>query len=230
MTSVSDNLLLLLESLDYDEALKAGNTAVLQALVNRAAAAAGYNHGPVYHASTYGTWTAFDLKASAFGKAGYGAYFSDKSGADLFREYGDRFQMPHNWLGVAKNLRVLSCFLSIKKPFEVPHVDDLKPHLDRNQTFGVTRKYQKNQFPGKTRLEQAGYDAIITTETTAAKVHKTRGLKILGRDDPKAKEFPVVVVFNAEQIKLSDPITYDDNGEPISLDLRFDLNNPDIRY
>lgn len=231
MTSVTKPLLSsILESADYLEVVKAGNTELAQAMVNQAAAAAGYNHGPVYHASTYGTWTAFDLSQSVFGKAGYGAYFSDQDGANLFKEYGEKFQMPRNWKGVEKNMRVLSCFLSVHKPFKVDHVDDLKPHLDHNQSFGVGREYQKTKPPGKTRLEQQGYDAIITTETTAPKVHKTQGLKILPRHDPKARAFPVVVVFGAEQIKLSDPATYDDQGQVIPLEQRFDRTNPDLRY
>lgn len=38
------------------------------------------------------------------------------------------------------------------------------------------------------------------------------------------------VVFNPEQIKLADPVTYDDNGNVIPLSKRFDMQNPDIRY
>lgn len=220
----------LLEASSYEAAVADGNLGLAQAFVNRAAAAAGYNTGPFYHASTYGTWTAFDLSKSVFGKAGYGAYFSDKDGADLFREYGEKFQLPHNWLGVPKNVRVLSCFLSVHKPFRADHVDDLKGYLDRDQQFGVGRGYQKVKPPSKSRLEQNGFDAIITTETTAPKVHKTHGLRILPRNSPKAKAFPVIVVFSAEQIKLSDPVTFDDNGDIIPLEMRFDRSNSDIRY
>lgn len=38
------------------------------------------------------------------------------------------------------------------------------------------------------------------------------------------------VVFDPQQIKLSDPVTYDDEGNPIPLSERFNPNNPDIRY
>lgn len=40
----------------------------------------------------------------------------------------------------------------------------------------------------------------------------------------------MVTVRNPWQIKLADPITYDDNGRPIPLSKRFDSNNNDIRY
>jgi len=74
-----------------------------------------------------------------------------------------------------------------------------------------------------------GYDGIITTETTAPKVHKTQGLKILGRDDPKAVKFPVYVVFSPSQIKSADPVTYDDAGQVIPLSHRFNSESADIR-
>lgn len=38
------------------------------------------------------------------------------------------------------------------------------------------------------------------------------------------------VVFNAEQIKSADPVTYDDNGKVIPLSKRFDNNKNDIRF
>ena len=38
------------------------------------------------------------------------------------------------------------------------------------------------------------------------------------------------IVFEPEQIKSSNPVTYDDSGEIIPLEQRFDSSNPDIRY
>mgnify|MGYP001197230329 CR=1 FL=1 len=40
----------------------------------------------------------------------------------------------------------------------------------------------------------------------------------------------MITVRNPEQIKLADPVTYDDNGKPISLSKRFDSTKKDIRY
>ncbi len=37
-------------------------------------------------------------------------------------------------------------------------------------------------------------------------------------------------VFDKSQIKSADPVTYDNDGKPIPLALRFDRSNPDIRY
>ena len=38
------------------------------------------------------------------------------------------------------------------------------------------------------------------------------------------------IVFEPEQIKLAEPITYDNQGNPIPLEKRFDPSNPDMRY
>lgn len=62
--------------------------------------------------------------------------------------------------------------------------------------------------------EQNGYDsAIIEVDTDNELVADT-----------------FYVVFNQEQIKSADPVTYDDNGKLIPLSERFDTGSKDIRY
>lgn len=41
---------------------------------------------------------------------------------------------------------------------------------------------------------------------------------------------PEYQIFDSNQAKLADPVTYDDAGDPIPLERRFDPSNPDIRY
>jgi len=38
------------------------------------------------------------------------------------------------------------------------------------------------------------------------------------------------MVIDPTAVKLADPVTYDDAGNPIPLELRFDASNPDVRY
>ncbi len=173
----------------------------------------------VMHASTFGDITKFDRSKQAFGKAGFGFYFSDADGSNLFAEYGDKFQAWRSADGEPKAIKTYPVYLSMQNPLVVDHVDDLKPYLEKDQKFGVGRGIFGN-LPADviTKLERAGYDGIITRETTAPKVHKTRGLSILERDDPKAKSFPVYVAFRPEQIKSS----IGNNGN-------YDPSNPDIR-
>ena len=62
--------------------------------------------------------------------------------------------------------------------------------------------------------EQNGYDsAIIEVDTDNELVADT-----------------FYVVFNTEQIKSADPVTYDDNGKLIPISERFDTGSKDIRY
>jgi hypothetical protein len=54
-----------------------------------------------------------------------------------------------------------------------------------------------------------------------------------GTQDPESRfmQFRNAAIWNAHKnIKSADPITYDDEGNPIPLHKRFDENNPDIRY
>jgi hypothetical protein len=43
-------------------------------------------------------------------------------------------------------------------------------------------------------------------------------------------EATVYVPKSSSQVKLADPVTYDDQKKPIPLEKRFDSSNPDIRY
>lgn len=70
----------------------------------------------------------------------------------------------------------------------------------------VSRRAIENiDFSGA--VQKAGYDGILQS--------------------PSGDE---AVVFDPSQIKLSDPVTYDDSGNIISLSKRFDNNHSDIRY
>lgn len=154
------------------------------------------------HASTYGDITEFKTEEQRFGKAGYGFYFSDAAGSNLFAEYGDKFQMMRSAQGEEKSVKTYPVFIAMQNPLVVDHVDDLKPYLDAGQKFGVARGIFGNLSPDAiTKLQRQGYDGIISRETTAPKVHKTQGLKILDRNDPKAVSFPVFVAFDPTQIK-----------------------------
>lgn len=58
-------------------------------------------------------------------------------------------------------------------------------------------------------LERAGYDAITS---------RTAQLK------------DQILVFKSNQAKLTDEITYDNNGKPIPMSKRYNSLSPDIRY
>ena len=70
------------------------------------------------------------------------------------------------------------------------------------------------------QLIQRGYDGAICDESDAAKHFKLKA----------SQGSLTYAVFKPSQIKLADPITYDDSGNEIALESRFDINNSDIRY
>ena len=77
---------------------------------------------------------------------------------------------------------------------------------------------------------QKGYKVIDYIEEAAEKANTTTDVifKELGYNS--IKDGPQYCVFDSSQIKLADPITYNDKGYTIDPDNRFDKSNPDIRY
>ncbi len=69
-------------------------------------------------------------------------------------------------------------------------------------------------------IEALGYDAIYDKEVST----KFNQLNRNGR------EADHIIVFRPSQIKLSDPVTYDDQGNVIPLSKRFNTNKDDIRF
>lgn len=61
--------------------------------------------------------------------------------------------------------------------------------------------------------ESEGYDAVILPDY-----------------DGSLGVFPSLVVFDSNNLKLADPVTYDDQGNIVPLSKRFDEGTPDIRF
>ena len=71
-------------------------------------------------------------------------------------------------------------------------------------------------------IEAFGYDSIFDKEVSK----KFNQMKALGTDRDAAH----VIIFNPEQAKSREPVTYDDEGNVIPLSERFNTKNRDIRY
>lgn len=67
--------------------------------------------------------------------------------------------------------------------------------------------------------KEQGYDAVVVNN-----VRET------GSGDNESPLTTDVIVFNSNQLKSADPVTYDDNGNVIPLSERFNEKNEDIRY
>ena len=70
-------------------------------------------------------------------------------------------------------------------------------------------------------IEELGYDAVVDKEVAK------KFWRMFGPEDAGTEH---IIVFNPNQIKSSDPVTYDDNGNVIPLSQRFNPNEQDIRY
>lgn len=70
-------------------------------------------------------------------------------------------------------------------------------------------------------VENFGYDAVEDKEVSSKFGQLSREMMT---------DTEHIIVFKPEQIKLSDPITYAEDGSVIPLSERFDPNNDDIRY
>jgi hypothetical protein len=113
----------------------------------------------------------------------------------------------------------------------------------RRENASVYNVYLKGKFlemdaEGMTpaELSQAKqfeeFDGSITAALKDAKAKGYDGVVIRNLDDaPNLTEVSThYAVFDPSNIKLSDPFTYDDNGELIPLSKRFDQTNEDIRF
>lgn len=82
--------------------------------------------------------------------------------------------------------------------------------------------YLKMELP----LEMDAFDAQDISPEIKDDIIKNGFDSVIGKDDEVKVEY---VVFYPNQIKSSDPVTYD-NGNIIPLSQRFDSSNDDIRY
>lgn len=198
------------------------NKAELQQMVNQAAQDAGYTTA-AYH-GTGSNFTVFDPEKigrnyHGFSMLGKGFYFSDSQ--SVAREWG-------------KRRKVLNVFLDLQNPFNANELITSGVLLDE---YNKILKANNKRFKAESQvdaiyglqiingddkgrstelLKQMGYDGILL-------YHE----KSMGSFKSETTEY---VVFDSEQIKSADPVTYDSNGNIIPLSERFNSESPDIRY
>ena len=77
-------------------------------------------------------------------------------------------------------------------------------------------------------FERMGFDGIVD-KSVPYKFGELSGRRYGGMQGVKAGTIHYIA-FNSSQVKLSDAVTYDDNGNVIPLSERFNAENDDIRY
>lgn len=163
----------------------------------------GYNIGPVYHGTNTEGITEF-----------IGGWWSDNPKAT--KEFG-----PF----------IYTAFLKMNNPIEdiaIDTSDDEKTNLYKEYELFVGLNLTREQIEDEhyVSLKDEAVDGSHFTKFLQEKGYD--GLVVF--DDSNNIKAMSFVPFKSSQIKLADPITYDDNGNPIPLSERFNYNNQDIRY
>lgn len=214
---------------DYFDAIERGDMETVQKMVNEAARKAGYTikgfHGSFSFFTKFG-------KGNKTSQAPDGAYFftSNKDVAYSYTGYKNDVNLDITSYPVYEQLTrdgnieknrlpkggVYNVSLKIKNPYVVDFGGEYYSHKVNGMDINETVRYAKEN----------GYDGVI------AKNIKDPG--DMGDANWENENSRVVaddyIVFDSTQIKSTDPVTYDDNGNLIPLSKRFDASNEDIRY
>ena len=204
----------------YFEFIKNGNLDAAKKMVDEAAKKAGYTVNG-YH----GTGADFNIfseeKIGGRNVWGKGFYFgTNKSIADDYASWR---------ASKGGKYRIVSAKLKMNNPF-IPYKSDLgtaKEILDRwfPDMWKGTKELGIGYINGK--LEHSPLDLLqFISEHNNIEIKDV--LQEYGYDS--IKDGGEIVVFESNQIKSADPVTYDDNGNVIPLSERFDEGNADIRW
>jgi hypothetical protein len=201
----NDIILIAQEEDPYMNAVKSDDKETAQRMVDEAAKAAGYTVGPRYHGSrSKKSFTKFDPKKRSDNSLGKGYYFTDvETHAEAYSK------------GI-----VVASYLRLKNPF----VMDWRTDSGRRESEEAGKKagisimggywFNGNQQENTNKLKSAGYDGVIAKQPESD--------SFLAHEE--------TVVFDPDQIKSADPVTYDNQKKPIPLSRRFDSSKKDIRY
>lgn len=208
----------------YLDAVKSGDMKTAQDMVDDAAKEAGFTV-KAYHGTTK-DFTEFSRKEQGKNHDGYlqygaGFYFTPSS-----KEAVEWVRRGRSGRSGKVEPKIMSVYLN---PGRIIDADAPIDAVNPLQTMGLS-KADALFICGRTYrfinylLEEKGFSNIEVQEE----------LKSLGIDAIKATynrdTSGEYVIFDPEQIKSADPVTYDDNGEVIPLSKRFDDANRDIRF
>lgn len=213
--SETDDLSYDTEKLDaeYMDAVNRGDTEKCAKMVREAAARAMPNTKVVdndgkpkvvYHGTRNAPFTSFDkdrIGDTDKDVLGKHTEFGDGFYFTPSESYANMFAGRFEWLkDTMCNGTVLSCFVNIKDPLQ----------------YEASRMQIKNNYSEK---EIYSHDGVLAYRDPKP-----------GTDYFDKANLIEIVVFSSDNIKSADPVTYDDDGNPIPLSKRFQMDNPDIRY
>jgi hypothetical protein len=221
--------------------------------VAKRATSAGYTIGPVYHGSASEGIKVFDpgkagtIQTSDWGK---GIYFTPSRGmADAYRitaienldketnEMFEAIERRANEMGTTGMMKWMDWQAGKISEEQYRELKDLEDEWRTARE--KLRKTQKGVvYPVYLKIDNpAIYRYVGITDPYLASMergHGHDGLIITDEDADVSKPIrqwaEEIIVFDSRQIKSAAPTTYDDQGNPILLEKRFDSSNPDIRY
>ena len=196
----------------YLKAVKSGDIETAQRMVDDAAKKAGYTvrayHGTSNEFNTFKPRTAQGW--------GTGVYFaSDRESAE---EYGPR---------------VVSAYLKIERPFSETFPNEDESRIEQTNAYKQAQQQYKNN-PRFVSEETGKLDWIELYQESgvfAGQLIQDLGYDaVMQEDSAHTQSGSEIVVFNPSQIKSSEPVTRDEQGNVIPLSKRFDIKSPDIRF
>jgi hypothetical protein len=185
---------------EYMAAVESGDEAKQQELVDAAAKAAGYNVGPVWH-GTKQAFTVFDTKG-----VNEASFFSpNKTYAKAYGSVG-RYVLSFKNLFTGADNQWALIKAAMADRFTGYRADDMISQYFKDKDssrpgWGDTRVFEY--------ARKAGFD---------------------GAEVQERKTMISYAVFDPNQIKSAEPVTYDDKGNIIPLSQRFNPAKSDIRY
>lgn len=197
------------------------NDAKLREMVYDAALDAGLKHVGLHGTDAFG-FTTFNKDKSA------------KSQAFFFT---NKYRVAETYSGVSGITRLTSkasqgnyeVALDMKKPLEV----DCNGRVWNNIPYDIGKKGKVTTNDIVAYAKENGYDSVVFRNILdpGPMLSDAEEQNIKTSDEAKKKwSATVYAVFEPEQIKSLDPVTYDNNGNVIPLSKRFNPDNNDIRF
>ena len=155
----------------------------------------------VHHSSTYGDFSVFDKSEQRKGMAGFGFYFTDTEGSNIYAAHSSKFKMDRDWRGNEKKINTIPVYLQMQNPLVADNIASIQAIYGKRDpgAFGVGREIAGISVDAKTAIERDGYDGVIASEYVTRQ--KDGSLKVVDPATKGAIKHPVYVVFNPEQIK-----------------------------
>ena len=178
------------------------NEAELRKMIEEVARENGYNSPIVYHGTPNGDFNVFDRDriGSTTDYGWYGAGFYFSTNENVAKRYA----------GYLRTSIVKSAYLKTSNPLVISVTDRFEIPRRLADIMGVYIEEFENKKELSLRfaewIRNSEYDSVIAKKTNE------------------------YVVYDPEQIKSADIVTYDDNGNIIPLSERFNKKNPDIRF